>query len=56
MVEGREFAVVFAFATHLFKAAVNHFAEQFLGFDERYLHIAVRVAVESELTGNAFGE
>ena len=38
---------------HLLELLSNHLAEQFLGLDERQLHVAVRIAVESELASHS---
>ena len=46
VVKGGEFTYVFALFGHLCKTFAYHFAEQFFGFDERYLYVAVGVAVE----------
>ena len=56
VVEGREFAVVAAFGLHLGETASDHLGEEFLGFDERHLYVAVGVAVERELACHAFGK
>lgn len=56
VVHGGELAVVFAFGTHIFKTLCNHGAEQLFCLDERNLHVAVGVAVESELTGHTCGK
>ncbi len=56
VVECGEFAVVFAFFFHLGKAFADHFGEKFFRFDERYLYVAVGVAVQGELAGYAFGK
>ena len=48
-----ELAGVLAVFLHLRKLLAHHLAEQFLGFDERHLHIAVRVAVQRELACHA---
>ena len=52
----REFAVVASFGLHLGEAASDHLGEEFLGFDERHLYVAVGVAVECELACHALGK
>ena len=56
VVKSREFAIVFAFGTHLFKTLTNHFAKQLLGLDKRYLYIAVGIAIKSQLARDTFGQ
>ena len=41
---------------HLLELLCHHRGEQLLGLDEAHLHVAVRIAVESQLTGHAHGQ
>ncbi len=49
-------AIVFSFGSELFETLANHFREELFSLDKRNLHVAVGVAVESELTGHACRE
>ena len=51
-----EFTHEFPFGFHFGQTTSNHLAQQFFGFDKRYLNISVGVAVERELTGDTFGQ
>ena len=54
--EGRVFAGELAFGGESLEALAHHFAEELFSFDERYLHVAVGVTVEHELTCNVCRE
>ena len=51
-----ELAPVATFLFPLREAIVDHLGQQLLGLDERDLDIAVRIAVEGQLTGHALGQ
>ena len=56
MVLSSELAYILAFFLPGSQLGSNHFRKQFLSFDQRYLYVAVRIAVECQLTGYAFGQ
>ena len=54
--QGGELAFVAAFLSPFLQFGCTHLGEQFLGLDERHLHIAVGVAVERQLMGHSLGQ
>ena len=51
--DGGELAVVLAFFFHFGQFRAQHFHQQFFGFNQRHLYVAVRIAVQHQLAGDA---
>ena len=51
-----ELAYEFAFFFPLSQFNSNHFGQQFLCLDERYLYVSVRVTIQCQLACNTFGK